>query len=83
MVILDRRYPDGRRDRLEVPVRDVRRVEVDRPLGADDPCSAILLRTVDGGRLLFDDDRERDLGERGRRLARDMARPIEVAGAGD
>jgi hypothetical protein len=63
---------------IRIPVAEVRQVEYERTWDAVGLCSAIFLRTTEGRRIVFDDDRAVDIEERGSMLAASLGRPFEV-----
>ncbi len=76
-VVLDRFWPDGRRQRWTLEGADLARIEVESTPG----CSAIFLRRKAGGRLLYDDDATEDLVERAYTVAEMLNLPVLVAAA--
>lgn len=82
-VVVDRFYRDGDRQTVRMPLEKVERVEYELLRDGDGRCSVIYLRTADGRRVVFDDDREVDLRERAVKIAQDMGRPLEIGRTAD
>jgi len=77
-VVIDRYYPNGDKEHVRLGLDDVRRVELEHAQHADGPCNAIYLRTEDGRRVVFHDDRTADLRGRAWRVAQSMGKELEV-----
>ena len=60
---------------IDVPISDVRHVELDIP-ETDVPCSVIWLRLMDGRRVAFDQSRTKPMRVRAALLAREIERPF-------
>lgn len=70
---VERFYPDGRRERVEIALAEVEQLEY--AYDAAQPCAAILMRRTDGTALLFEDGAE-PLLDRARVLATYVGKPL-------
>ncbi|MCB9679236.1 MAG: hypothetical protein H6737_29300 [Alphaproteobacteria bacterium] len=77
MAVIERFYADGKRERVETPLADIERVELQVSELDGKRCSAIVLRKTDGMALLFEDDAG-DLRARAETLARFMEKDLAV-----
>ncbi len=77
-VVIDRYYRAGDKEKLRFALGDIARIEYERVELADGPCSAVYLRTDDGRRVVFSDDRAVDLYERAHRVAQAMGKELVV-----
>lgn len=77
-VVIERYYRDGDRETVTVPLEQVTRIEYEMSDDAQGPCSAVFLRTDDGRRIVFHDDRTVDLRDRAWRVATTMGKELEV-----
>lgn len=73
--IIDRFHPDGKREKVEISLDDIERLELQQLETDGRPCSAILLRRTDGVAVLFE-DAETDLSARASTLSRFMEKPL-------
>jgi hypothetical protein len=79
-VVLDRYWPDGRRQSWTLGPAEVSVVEIAAiPMPDGHTCSAIFLRRTAGGRLLYDDDSTEDLTERAHTIAEMLNVPVTIA----
>ncbi len=78
-VVVDRFFPDDKRETVRVPLTEIARVEYER-LAQDGgkTCHVVYLRRKEGGRLRFMDDAEVDLKARAYKLAQELGVPVEV-----
>jgi len=77
-VVIERYYRDGDRETVTLPLDTIARVEFEAFDDAQGTCSAVFLRTDDGRRIVFHDDRTVDLRERAWRVATTMGKELEV-----
>jgi len=77
-VVIERYYRDGDRETVTLPLDTIARVEFEATEDAQGMCSAVFLRTEDGRRIVFHDDRTVDLRERAWRVATTMGKELEV-----
>ncbi len=79
IVAVERFFPDGKRERTEIPLSEISSVNAIRtPLPDGRLCSQVWMLKKDGSRLLFDDDAAIDLEPRARRLAAEGSLPFEA-----
>lgn len=80
MIKIDRFYTgEDRRELIELPFRDITRIEYEELALADGRlCSVIFVRTKDDRRYMFDDDTEEKLRARAQELAVGLGKDISV-----
>lgn len=84
LVAIERFFPDGKRDRVEIPLADIASVLALRaPLADGRSCSQVWMVKKDGSHVLFDDDDAIDLEVRAKRLAGEVGLPFEARAEGD
>jgi uncharacterized protein (DUF2384 family) len=77
-IVIERYYRDGDRESVTLPLDEIEHVEFEASEDAQGPCSAVFLRTKDGRRIVFHDDRTVDLHDRAWRVATTMGKELEI-----
>ena len=77
-VVIERYYRDGDRETVTLPLDEIERIEFESSEDAQGMCSAVFLRTKDGRRIVFHDDRTVDLKDRAWRVATTMGKELDI-----